>query len=472
MAQLYFKYGAMGSSKTANALMARFNYEERGQATLLVKPRLDTRDGDHMVSSRIGLTHPCIYFDEMQQMTDEQLQQYACIIVDEAQFLQKADIYYLVHLVDDCNIPVMCYGLRADFKGELFPGSYHLLVMADKLEEVKTICWVRQEGRLQRPLRSARPCGEGGRSGGAGSQRQVHWPLPPPLDGRGFGAGLRHQPGMICNICPRRCGAERTETYGGGFCRMPAVPVIARAGLHLWEEPVLSGTRGSGAVFFSGCSLGCVYCQNHTISAEGVGKAVTTERLREIFRELIAQGAHNIDLITASHFVPFLLPALEEPLPVPVVFNCGGYERVETLRLLEGKVQILAAGSEIRAGGAGPALFPRPGLLSRGHGGHPGDVPSGGSLPHGGWSAAAGGGHPPSGAAGTAGKHPAGHRLGGPDLPSGGGAVLPHEPVYSPARRRGAPAPPCDGGGVPCGGGIHGKLRHRGRLRAGAYLRP
>ena len=128
MAQLYFKYGAMGSSKTANALMARFNYEERGQATLLVKPRLDTRDGDHMVSSRIGLTHPCIYFDEMQQMTDEQLQQYACIIVDEAQFLQKADIYYLVHLV-------------ADFKGELFPGSYHLLVMADKLEEVKTICW-------------------------------------------------------------------------------------------------------------------------------------------------------------------------------------------------------------------------------------------------------------------------------------------------------------------------------------------
>ena len=118
------------------------------------------------------------------------------------------------------------------------------------------------------------------------------------------------------------------------------MPVIARAGLHLWEEPVLSGTRGSGAMFFSGCSLGCVYCQNHTISAEGVGKAVTTERLREIFRELIAQGAHNIDLITASHFVPFLLPALEEPLPVPVVFNCGGYERVETLRLLEGKVQI------------------------------------------------------------------------------------------------------------------------------------
>lgn len=112
---------------------------------------------------------------------------------------------------------------------------------------------------------------------------------------------------MICNICPRRCGAERTETYGGGFWPDARRAGHRTAGLHLWEEPVLSGTRGSGAVFFSGCSLGCVYCQNHTISAEGVGKAVTTERLREIFRELIAQGAHNIDLITASHFVP--LPA-------------------------------------------------------------------------------------------------------------------------------------------------------------------
>ena len=141
MAQLYFKYGAMGSSKTANALMARFNYEERGQSALLVKPRLDTRDGDHMVHSRIGLSHPCIYFDEMQRMAEAELQQNDCIIVDEAQFLSREEVMYLVHLVDDCNIPVICYGLRADFRGELFPGSYELLVMADKLEEVKTICW-------------------------------------------------------------------------------------------------------------------------------------------------------------------------------------------------------------------------------------------------------------------------------------------------------------------------------------------
>ena len=140
MAQLYFKFGAMGSSKTANALMARFNYEERGQETLMVKPRLDTRDGDHMVSSRIGLTHPCIYFDEMRAMADEELQKYACIIIDEAQFLTKDEVFYLVHLVDDCGIPVLCYGLKVDFRGQLFEGSYYLLAMADKLEEAKTIC--------------------------------------------------------------------------------------------------------------------------------------------------------------------------------------------------------------------------------------------------------------------------------------------------------------------------------------------
>ena len=141
MAQLYFKYGAMGSSKTANALMTRFNYEERGQKCLLVKPRLDQRYEAQQVVSRIGLAHECIYFDQMQEMTIMELQENACIIVDEAQFLTKEEVHYLVHLVDDFGIPVICYGLRTDFKGELFPGSYELLVMADKIEEVKTICW-------------------------------------------------------------------------------------------------------------------------------------------------------------------------------------------------------------------------------------------------------------------------------------------------------------------------------------------
>lgn len=141
MAQLYFKYGTMGSSKTANALMTRFNYEERGQRTLLAKPRLDTRDGGRVVQSRIGLSHECIYFDELRALPDMEVQKSACVIVDEAQFLTGEDVLYLVHLVDECNVPVICYGLRADFKGDLFPGSRELLVMADKIEEVKTVCW-------------------------------------------------------------------------------------------------------------------------------------------------------------------------------------------------------------------------------------------------------------------------------------------------------------------------------------------
>ena len=121
---------------------------------------------------------------------------------------------------------------------------------------------------------------------------------------------------------------------------MPSVPVVARAALHPWEEPVLCGDRGAGTVFFSGCNLGCTYCQNGSISRENFGRTITPQRLREIFGELIAQGAQTVELVTPTHFVPFILPALEPPLPVPVVYNCGGYESVETLRLLAGRVQV------------------------------------------------------------------------------------------------------------------------------------
>ncbi|MBE6908159.1 MAG: 4Fe-4S cluster-binding domain-containing protein [Ruminococcaceae bacterium] len=145
---------------------------------------------------------------------------------------------------------------------------------------------------------------------------------------------------MTCNLCPRHCNAERTETAGAGFCRLPAGIMAARAMLHYWEEPCLSGTRGAGCVFFSGCNLGCVYCQNGVLSHENFGKPLTTERLREIFEELIARGAHCIDLVTPTCYQPWLLEALENPLPVPVVWNCGGYESVESLRLLEGKIQV------------------------------------------------------------------------------------------------------------------------------------
>ena len=145
---------------------------------------------------------------------------------------------------------------------------------------------------------------------------------------------------MICDLCPRRCHALRTPEQGEGRCRMPETPVVARAALHMWEEPPLSGTRGAGTVFFSGCPLGCVFCQNESISHENFGKPITVERLREIFHELIGQGAHNIDLVNPTHFANVVRAALAEPLPVPVVWNSGGYDRVETLRAMEGKVDI------------------------------------------------------------------------------------------------------------------------------------
>lgn len=145
---------------------------------------------------------------------------------------------------------------------------------------------------------------------------------------------------MLCAICPRQCMARRDEVSGQGFCGLPAGPVVARAALHHWEEPCVSGTRGSGAVFFSGCVLRCVYCQNHVISRENFGKPVSVERLREIFWELIGQGAHNINLVSPTPFAPAVREALDRPLPVPVVWNTGGYERVETLRSLEGRVQV------------------------------------------------------------------------------------------------------------------------------------
>ena len=141
-----------------------------------------------------------------------------------------------------------------------------------------------------------------------------------------------------CTLCPRSCGGDRTQAKSR--CRMPDGPVLARAALHHWEEPPLSGTRGAGTVFFSGCSLGCVFCQNDSISQQDFGKGVSLDRLREIFQELIAQGAHNIDLVNPTHYAHVVAQALEEPLSVPVVWNSGGYDKVETLRALEGKVQI------------------------------------------------------------------------------------------------------------------------------------
>ncbi len=138
MAKLYFRYGAMGSSKSANAVMVRFNYLERGQDCVMLKPRLDTRDGERVVMSRCGLSAPCYYVEELDSL---KLDGVKCVIVDEAQFLTKAQVEKLVSIADDLDIPVIAYGLRADFRGELFEGSTWLLAWADSIEEIKTVCW-------------------------------------------------------------------------------------------------------------------------------------------------------------------------------------------------------------------------------------------------------------------------------------------------------------------------------------------
>jgi len=146
-----------------------------------------------------------------------------------------------------------------------------------------------------------------------------------------------------CTLCPRECHVDRT---GGkvGYCRETEELVVARAALHMWEEPCISGEKGSGTIFFSGCAMGCVYCQNHKIADGTVGKKITIERLSDIMIELQDQLANNINLVTPSHYVPQIIEAIRlarlKGLQIPIVYNCSGYEKVETLKLLEGFVDI------------------------------------------------------------------------------------------------------------------------------------
>ena len=142
-----------------------------------------------------------------------------------------------------------------------------------------------------------------------------------------------------CKLCPRECGVDRTSEKRG-YCGCGGEALVAKSMLHKWEEPALAGSGGSGAVFFGGCTLGCRYCQNASISGKPVGKPMSSRALRGLFEDLISQGAENIDLVTPTHFLPDIIPALSPKLPVPVVYNCGGYERAETLRELEGLVDI------------------------------------------------------------------------------------------------------------------------------------
>ena len=177
MAKLYFRYGAMGSSKTANAIMVRHNYLERGQRVLMLKPRLDNRDGETMIASRSGLRCHCHFIEDLDRFN---VRDYDCLIVDEAQFLTRAQVERLVRVVDIDNVPVIAYGLRCDFRNELFEGSQWLLAWADTIEEVKTICWCGKKAVCNARVVDGKVAREGEQSVLGGSESYVslcrrHW---------------------------------------------------------------------------------------------------------------------------------------------------------------------------------------------------------------------------------------------------------------------------------------------------------
>ena len=169
---------------------------------------------------------------------------------------------------------------------------------------------------------------------------------------------------QTCKLCPRACGVDRTAGQLG-FCGGTDTAVVSKVMLHQWEEPVLSPAGKSGAVFFGGCTLKCRYCQNAAISRKPVGKEVDSAQLRQIFEQLVADGAENIDLVTPTHYIPTILPALEPKLPVPVIYNCGGYESVDTLRALAGKVDIYLPDLKYADPRLGKALSAAPDYFER-----------------------------------------------------------------------------------------------------------
>ena len=179
MAKLYFRYGAMGSSKTANAIMVYHNYLERGQRALMLKPKLENREGERVVASRSGLHAPCSFVEELD---DIDVSSYNCLIIDEAQFMTRAQVEKLTRIVDEMNIPVICYGLRADFRNELFEGSQWLLAWADTIEEIKTVCWCGKKALCNTRIYNGKVTKEGAQIMLGGSESYValcrkHWRL-------------------------------------------------------------------------------------------------------------------------------------------------------------------------------------------------------------------------------------------------------------------------------------------------------
>ena len=258
MAKLYFRYGAMGSSKTANAIMVQYNYHERGQNALMVKPRLDNRDGERIVGSRSGLSAPCIYMEELETVD---LSAYNCIIVDEAQFLKKEQVAQLVQIVDEMNIPVICYGLRADFRGELFEGSTWLMAWADTIEEIKTVCWCGRKATCNARVVDGKVAREGEQIVLGGNESYValcrrHWKTGElaPLEVRKISAGKKAYLPLLLEADPSEKMIdkylEKGEMYvlmiNGQAASVAVVGQVDEQVCELYNLATAPGMRGRG----------------------------------------------------------------------------------------------------------------------------------------------------------------------------------------------------------------------------------
>ena len=258
MAKLYFRYGAMGSSKTANAIMVQYNYQERGQNALMLKPRLDSRDGERVVGSRSGLTTHCSFIEEIDEID---LTAYNCIIVDEAQFLTKAQVAKLVEITDNLNIPVICYGLRADFQGNLFEGSTWLMAWADTIEEIKTVCWCGRKATCNARVIDGKVAREGEQIVLGGTESYValcrrHWARGElaPVEVKRISAGKKAYLPLLLEADPSEAMIDRYLEDGDMYVlsahgKPVSVAVIGRDGegrFELYNLATARDARGKG----------------------------------------------------------------------------------------------------------------------------------------------------------------------------------------------------------------------------------
>ncbi len=279
----------MGSSKTANAIMVQYNYHERGQNALMIKPRLDNRDGERIVGSRSGLSAPCVYMEEIDQLD---LTAYNCIIVDEAQFLKKEQVQRLTDIVDELNIPVICYGLRADFQGKLFEGSTWLMAWADTIEEIKTVCWCGRKATYNARVIDGKVAREGEQIVLGGNESYValcrrHWKSGElaPLEVRKISAGKKAYLPLLLEADPSEVMIDKYLEQGDMYVL------------------VVNGQPVSVAVIRQDTSESCELCNLATAKGQR-GKGYASQLVRHIMK-LYQPRCRRMIVGTSKQLTPF-----------------------------------------------------------------------------------------------------------------------------------------------------------------------